>query len=90
MKWLQRFLWVVVWGVFLAMPIVFLFAASGADLGADPLGGLYRTMVTVLGEKLARIVFVALWLAFGIVLFRRRRPKEKGADDDAPYADLHD
>jgi hypothetical protein len=66
-----RLIWVIAGILFLTIPIGFFFAADGAQLQGDWLGGLYAAFVELLGERGARWVFCGLWLIFNIALFWR-------------------
>jgi hypothetical protein len=59
-------------GPMVLMPLLFFFAPAGTLPGFDTfLVGLYRPLVTLVGEQPARVIFCALWLALGLLLLWR-------------------
>jgi len=80
---------VVCFGV-LAAPLVFLFARSGSSLSDGPMGQLYSSLVTIVGEWLARLLFCALWLVADAALVWRMFLSKRKDDDVSPIEGLGD
>ena len=74
----------------LAAPLVFLFARSGSTLGSEPMGQLYSSAVTLLGEWPARFVFCAIWLAADAALVWRLFLSKRKDNDVTPIEGLGD
>lgn len=73
-----------------ASPLAFLFAMPGADLGDGAMGGLYKSLVVLLEEELARFLFCATWLGLDAALVWRRFLSKHGANDSGPIDGLGD
>jgi hypothetical protein len=80
---------VVCFGV-IAAPLLFLFAVPGASPGDDVMSGLYRSLVVLLEEKLARFLFCAAWLGLDTAMIWRLFFSKRGADDSGPIEGLGD
>ena len=67
--------------VALAVPLLFLFARPGASPGQDEFGSLYSSLVVLLGESQARLVFSGAWFALdAAVVWRLLLSKGKDVD----------
>ena len=89
---MRRLAWpvlVVIWIVFLTLPIGFLFAAPNMLLNNDGLAGIYIAFSELLGERTARWVFCGLWLAINVLVFWRVTLSKK-RHELGPSADLDD
>jgi hypothetical protein len=74
----------------IAAPLLFLFAVPGADIGDGAMGGLYKSLVVLLEEKPARLLFCAAWLGLDAALVWRLFFSKRGADDSGPIEGLGD
>jgi hypothetical protein len=86
----QRIAVAVVCFGFIAAPLLFLFAVPGANLDDPAMSGLYRSLVVLLEEKPARLLFCAIWLGFDAALVWRLFFSKHGADDSGPIEGLGD
>jgi hypothetical protein len=87
-QWVRP-IWVIAWIVFLTLPVGLFFAQAGTPLNGDWFAGLYVAFVELFGERSARWVFCALWLALNLALFWRLVLSKKRYDPGDP-ADLDD
>ena len=74
----------------IAAPLLFLFALPGANLGDGAMGGLYKSLVVLLEEKSARLLFFAAWIGLDAALIWRLFFSKHGADDSGPIEGLGD
>jgi hypothetical protein len=74
----------------LALPLVFLFARPGTIPGSGALFNLYSPVVTLLGEKVGRFVFCALWLGLDAGLVWRFFLSKRKDLDTSPIEGLGD
>jgi hypothetical protein len=75
----------------LAMPLLYFFAPPGTSPSQDEFGSLYRSMVVLLGESQARVVFCALWFALdAAVIWRLFLSKSRHDVDVSPIDGLGD
>ena len=61
----------ILWLILFVLPMLFLFAGSGAVLPDSPLTRVYSSMVQSMGESYARLAFCSGWLIVNIALFWR-------------------
>ncbi len=85
-----RILFAVICFVALAAPLLFLFARPGTSPGSDEFNQLYSSMVTLLGEWLARLVFCGVWLALDAALVWRLFLSKRKDNDVSPIEGLGD
>ncbi|HEY4211871.1 MAG TPA: hypothetical protein VGM84_10355 [Steroidobacteraceae bacterium] len=89
---MRHFAWpvlVVIWLVFLALPLWFLIAAPNVLLNNDGLAGIYIALSQLLGERAARWVFGGLWFATNLLVFWRVMLSKK-RHELGPSLDLDD
>lgn len=87
-KWLAL-VWVVLWIVFLALPVLYLLEHDRAPPAGDWLGGLDQSIASLLGERYGRWIFGSLWFVSSAALCWRLALSKRRFDlGDA--ADLHD
>jgi len=76
--------------VALAMPLLFVFARSGASPGVDVFGSLYSSLVVLFGEWQARLLFCGAWLAIDAAVVSRLLLSKRKDVDASPIEGLGD
>jgi hypothetical protein len=74
----------------IAAPLLFLFAAPGAELSDGAMGRLYKSLVGLLEEKPARFLFCVTWLGLDAALVWRLFFSKHGVDNSGPIEGLGD
>lgn len=70
----------------LGLPLLFLWAPSGANIDDPAMGSLYRSLVVLLSEKTARFLLCSAWLVVDgtivwKILFGTRSSEDVGSID---------
>jgi hypothetical protein len=74
----------------IAAPLLFLFALPSTSPGNGVMSSLYRSLVVLLEEKLARFLFGVAWLGLDAAIVWRLFFSKGGADDSGPIEGLGD
>jgi hypothetical protein len=87
-KWLV-IVWMVLWVVFLSLPVIYLIGRGKVPLVGDWLSGLDQAFVSLFGERFGRWIFGGLWFVLSAVLCWRLAISKKRFDLGDPV-DVHD